>query len=240
MVQAKIGNFGYTKYAANTLTSSDGTTNKYEKNIMNYLKRTTNTGKSMANAFINFQSNLSKYYTKLKAGDWCLADQAYETLIDNTTPLTSDEVLDIRVKSNGTGFYYDSRVRLAGKDEKEPTLKCNGTNMDKFNSNTDMYVGTLTVDELVYAGSKIGDVYARSYLINDYQTSNFYSWWTLSPSNYYSNSSFFDNIFYMNSLGNISYSMVTSNYSFRPAISLKADVIFSSGDGTKDNAYKIK
>ena len=56
-------------------------------------------------------------------------------------------MLDKQIK--GTTFYYDSNVRLNGKTTKEPTLKCDGTNMSKFADNTDMYVGTLTADEMV-------------------------------------------------------------------------------------------
>jgi len=65
-------------------------------------------------------------------------------------------------------FYYDSYVRLTSPDEKgyQPTLKCNGTVMDKFKSviyegneiiiETPMYVGTLTADEVAYAGGRYG------------------------------------------------------------------------------------
>ena len=250
----KTGNFGYTEHAANTLTASDGTQNSDIKYLMNYLNGGTNNDKSMATAFENFQGDdkkvegtLTQKIDKnhngklitdyLKAGDWCLNDKAYATNSDNTTALTSQEMLDKQIK--GTTFYYDSRVRLNGKTTKEPTLKCNGTNMSKFADNTGMYVGTLTADEIVYAG---GMVYAKNpdyYLINDYQKTNRLYFWSLSPDYF---SSFSDYAFHVYSDGYVSISTVSDNvsYSFRPAVSLKSSVQITGGNGTKENPYVVK
>ena len=66
----KTGNFGYTQYASNTLTASNGTKNSSEKYLMNYLNGGTNKDKSMATAFKNFQTGpLANYLDKLKTGD---------------------------------------------------------------------------------------------------------------------------------------------------------------------------
>ena len=250
----KTGNFGYTQYASKTLTASDGTQNSKTIYLMNYLNGGTNNDKSMATAFENFQGDdkkvegtLTQKIDKnhngklitdyLKVGDWCLNDKAYATNSDNTTALTSQEMLDKQIK--GTTFYYDSRVRLNGKTTKEPTLKCNGTNMSKFADNTGMYVGTLTADEIVYAG---GMVYAKNpdyYLINDYQKTNRLYFWSLSPDYF---SSFSDYAFHVYSDGYVSISTVSDNvsYSFRPAVSLKSSVQITGGNGTKENPYVVK
>ena len=236
----KKGNFGYTEHAAKTLTASDGTKNSTAKTLMNYLNGGTDKDKSMATAFKNFQTGpLANYLDKLKAGDWCLNDKAYATETDNTTALTSQEMLDKQVK--GTIFYYDSDVRLDGKTKKEPTLKCNGTNMNKFADNTDMYVGTLTADEIVYAGGKVSTNNPDYYLINDYQKyqkSNSLYFWSLSPHHFYSDNG--DYAFFVNDHGLLSDSLVSGNYdSFRPAVSLKSSVQITGGNGTKANAYTI-
>ena len=231
----KTGNFGYTQHAANTLTASDGTKNSSAKYLMNYLNGGTNNDKSMATAFKNFQTGpLANYLDKLKAGDWCLNDKAYAIESDNTTALTSQEMLDKQIK--GTTFYYDSRVRLNGKTTKEPTLKCNGTNMSKFADNTDMYVGTLTADEIVYAGGKLYTSNPDYYLINDYQKSNSLYFWSLSPYVFRGNG---DLAFYVYDLGIVNYYDVSIDYSFRPAVSLKSSVQITGGNGTKANAYTI-
>ena len=233
----KTGNFGYKQHTANTLTASDGTKNSSTKYLMNYLNGGTNKNKSMATAFKNFQTGpIANYLDKLKAGDWCLADKAYATSSDNTTALTSQEMLDKQIK--GTTFYYDSNVRLEGKTTKEPTLKCNGTNMSKFANNTDMYVGTLTADEIVYAGGKVGTNNRDYYLINDYQKSKSLYFWSLSPSDFDGD---YGSAFSVRSYGYVDlYDVNNGDYrSFRPAVSLKSSVQITGGNGTKANAYTI-
>ena len=233
----KTGNFGYTQHAANTLTASDGTKNSSAKYLMNYLNGGTNKDKSMATAFKNFQTGpLANYLDKLKAGDWCLNDKAYASRTDNTTPLTSQEILDKQIKS--TTFHYDARVRLYGKTTKEPTLKCNGTNMSKFADNTDMYVGTLTADEIVYAGGKVSTINPDYYLINDYQKSNGLYFWSLSPNRFNGSNDIAFFVFNDGRVNNDGY--VNDSYgSFRPAVSLKSSVQITGGNGTKANAYTI-
>ena len=231
----KTGNFGYTQYYENTLTASDGTRNSNEIYSINYLNGGTNNDKSMATAFKNFQTGpLANYLDKLKAGDWCLNDKAYATSSDNAAPLTSQEMLDKQIK--GTIFYYDSIVRLGGKTPKEPTLKCNGTNMSKFAGNTDMYVGTLTADEIVYAGGKVNIANPDYYLINDYQKSNGLYFWSLSPFSFVDS---YDSAFFVDSNGYFDSNWVNSIISFRPAVSLKSSIQITGGDGTKENPYKI-
>ena len=233
----KTGNFGYTEYAANTLTASDGTQNSSAKYLMNYLNGGTNNDKSMATAFKNFQTGpLAGYLDKLKAGDWCLNDKAYTTRSDNTTALTSQEMLDIIVKDST--FYYDSYVRLNGKTTKEPTLKCNGTVMTKFADNTDMYVGTLTADEIVYAGGKGYAVNIDYYLINNYQKSNNLEFWSLSPRFFDIGNN--DNAFTVFKNGILGGENVNSGgFSFRPAVTLKSSTIIKTGNGTKSIPYTV-
>ena len=231
------GNFGYTEYAANTLTASDGTKNTSYRYLMNYLNGGTNNDRSMATAFKNFQTGLlANYLDKLKPGDWCLNDKAYATFRDNTTALTSQEMLDKQIK--GTTFYYDSYIRLNGKTTKEPTLKCNGTNMSKFADNTDMYVGTLTADEIVYAGGRGSSNNQEYYLINDYQKSNSLLFWSLSPNRFHSN--YNDTAFSVGGNGFFGNDIVYSGISFRPAVSLKSSTIISSGEGTISNPYVVE
>ena len=237
----KTGNFGYTQHEAKTLTASDGTQNSSTKYLMNYLNGGTNKDKSMATAFKNFQTGpLANYLDKLKAGDWCLNDKAYATSSDNTTALTNQEVLDNQVNDvNDTSFYYDSYVRLSGKTKKEPTLKCNGTVMTKFadENNTDMYVGTLTADEIVYAGGKVGSSNTDYYLINDYQQSNGLYFWSLSPYDFVGS---YDYAFDVGDDGYLSHDFVNDNFYSRPSITLIANAQISSGDGTISNPYVIE
>ena len=146
-------------------------------------------------------------------------------------------MLDKQIK--GTTFYYDSNVRLNSKSTKEPTLKCNGTNMSKFadENNTDMYVGTLTADEIVYAGGKVGSSNTDYYLINDYQQSNGLYFWSLSPYDFVGSH---DYAFDVGDDGYLSHDFVNDNFYSRPSITLIANAQISSGDGTISNPYVIK
>ena len=231
----KKGHFGYTEHASNTLTASDGTQNSSAKDLMNYLNGGTNNDISMATAFKNFQTGpLANYLDKLKAGDWCLNDKAYATESDNTTALTSQETLDKQVKN--ASFYYDSYVRLNGKTTKEPTLKCNGTVMTKFADNTDMYVGTLTADEIVYAGGKVYAGNPDYYLINVYQKSNDLEFWSLSPNDFFNS---YERAIYVGSDGFLGNIYVGYNNALRPAVTLLSSTQITGGNGTKANAYTI-
>ena len=231
------GNFGYTQHAANTLTASDGTKNSKEINLMNYLNGETDKDKSMATAFKNFQTGpLASYLSYLKAGDWCLNDKAYANKKNNTTALTSQEIQDNLIK--GIAFYYDSKVRLDEYTTKTVTLKCNGTNMSKFADNTDMYVGAITADEIVYAGGKAKDSNTDYYLINDYQVQRSLSFQTLSLSHYVGSSNILFS-FRVNNSGIVNYSDITSNITFRPVVTLLSNVQITGGDGTIGNPYNI-
>ena len=232
----KGGHFGYTSYPANTLTASDGTQNSSTLYLMNYINGGTNNYISMATAFKNFQTGpLANYLDILKAGDWCLNDKAYATSSNNTTALTSQEVLDKQVKN--TSFYYDSYVRLYGKTTKEPMLKCNGTVMTRFADNTDMYVGTLTADEISFAGGKVYTNNPGYYLINEYQKkSNSLYFRSLSPYKFSNNRDYTFGVF---DFGNLLSSVVDNGTSFRPAITLLSSIGLGAGNGTKTNPYVI-
>ena len=256
------GNFGYTEYAINTLTASDGTKNTSIKYLMDYLNGETNSDKSMATAFKNFQTGpLSNYLSYLKVGDWCIDDKAYESGSDYTVPLTSSKILDNHIKTKE--FYYDSFVRLSEKSIKEPTFKCNGTVMKKFGDNiTDMYVGTLTADEIVFAGGNTEVYNENYYLLNNYHKSNSLYFWSFSPVGYFYTEeddgsvdcpfSDIDNAYFVIYNGLLTFSDINSNsevhnsddtcdysVSFRPAINLKSSIQITSGNGTKSNPYVV-
>ena len=219
-------NFGY-----------DSSTYGSSKYIMNYLNPVTNSSSALVNKFKTFQtSKLSSYLDKLKAGDWCLNDTAYISSSNTSgTPLTEDEKKS--KYTSGGSFYYDSYIRLAGQITKTPTNKCNGTILNKYNDNTDMYVATLTLDEIVYAGGKVGSNNNGYYLLNDYQREkNIYSWLALSPS--YWNGKY-DLLFLVNFNGQLLASGVYSTFWARPAVTLLSSAIVNSGDGTMSNPYTV-
>jgi len=245
------GNFGYSQYAKETLTASDGKQNSGTIYLMDYLHGQTNSASSMATAFKNFQSTFTETeLSKLKAGNWCLGDAGYSrTGSSNSdytyTLLNETQMMDNKIK--GTSFYYDSYVRLSGanKDGYQPTLKCNGTIMNDWDNNetnpTPMYVGTITADEIVYAGGKAYNYNNNFYLLNDnFKNDNFdyYYFLSLSPSRFggagdYAFSLYGDGL--MNGHDVVS----GGNYAIRPAVSLASSAVITSGEGTLESPYVI-
>ena len=113
--------------------------------------------------------------------------------------------------------------------------------MNKFGDNeTDMYVATITADEVVFAGGKVESKNLNNYyLVND---NDYYSsFWTMSPS-YFGGSVEDTEYGYQvaNYDGKIYKYMVDDGESYaRPAIQLKSGVTISGGVGTKSNPYVI-
>ena len=208
------GPYGYTY---------DEDTDTYRVNYLNYEG-------GMADKFEEFQTNkLSGVTDKLKSGNWCYNDIAYEDEAGLIPLLDKTNHYD-----NKKSFHYDSYTRLHNK--REATLKCNGTIMDKYRTNNDMYVGTITADEIVYAGGKVYSSNEKYYLINDYQYDNEEWFWSLSPNGFDG----LDYAFLVSDYGDLSDASVEYYSAFRPAVSLKSSTtIVQGGEGTKTNPYVI-
>ena len=210
---------------------------------MDYLHGQTNSDKSMATAFKNFQSTFTKTeLSKLKAGNWCLGDNAYDS---SNNLLNSTQIMDNKIK--GTSFNYDSNQRLGGNNGYQPTLKCNGTIMNDWDDNetnpTPMYVGAITADEVAYAGGKKGTSNQKYYLINEefkkgISRANKSSYfWSLSPNAFNGN---FDLAFALLSDGLLDGHIVDFDlHAFRPSVSLASSAVISEGEGTLEKPYKI-
>ena len=160
--------------------------------------------------------SLSDY---LKVDDWC-----YDYNVASTD-------------SSGNQ-YYGAYKRIY--TDKSPSLKCTGTKLNKYRDNTDMYVGTLTVDEMSFAGAT-GSVNYTHYLMNSYSIDNHLRWWGLSP-NYFNTDYKSDRAFLFYSNGSFSSNNVNGYdyiYYSRPTISLLYSIKIISGDGTQANPYRI-
>ena len=233
------------------------------KYVINYLNPVTIASNSLVNKFKTFQigtltTNIKNTYNKelsdyLKAGDWCYDDTAYASdTSTNDTPLTNSEKEDYYNGIKKDSFYYDSYIRLGGQGIRTPMNKCNGTILNKFNDNTEMYVATLTADEIVFAGIANNakpslfdyESYSSwSYLINNNQIlSDSIQMYSISPYYYsYSSSFTFSSSFRLIFNGGFGGNM-PSNESFgsRPSIQLKSTIGISEGDGTQQNPYVVK
>ena len=229
----ETGNFGLSTYTG--YNGFEDTT----VNIINYLNPTVNADKSMATAFKNFQTTLkntiSNKYGKninqmLKSGDWCIETDAYNEYDPNKEILSE-------INKNGHKILNVNLIYEAyGRITSEPTittLKCNGTNMKDWGDTekTPMYVGTLTVDEILHIGvptSYDGMNMPKTFLDGE-------QWWyTLSPATY----EYGEKIFAYQGNPTLSVQIANGNGSFRPAINLLNNVNMT-GSGTIDEPYVI-
>jgi len=240
----KTGNYGY-----NSIESS--VPNKYF-NLANYLNPSEeSSANAMSTVFKNFQLNeLKNHLSYLKSGDWCLGDTTpYIKTNGEYTPINEEEKMNIL--NNGTFYeeynewyfekeiYYDSYVRLYGNTTKTPTLKCTGNMLNNWADKTPMYVGTLTADEVVYAGTSTSTPNYNYYLLNpNYNTIYSIPTLSLSQLHYYGNDTVL-NLTYEGYLLTY-YTDVNIDMDLRPSVILKPGVNLSVGDGTIEKPYEVK
>ena len=162
--------------------------------------------------------SLSDY---LRVDDWCYDDTVAST------------------DSSGNQ-YYGAYKRI--NTDKRPSLKCTGTKLNKYRDNTNMYVGTLTADEMSFAGAT-GSPNSTHYLKNSYTETNNLSWWVLSLSYWFVVDSVdgSDIAFRVNRYGDLGdYSVDGSlNCTARPAVTLVSSAQITGGYGTISNPYTV-
>lgn len=223
------------------------TTGTFYTNSLNYLNNSTTAIKYKLD---NWLKGSGIDTNKLKYDTWCLGDSGKVYDYDSGALLTdSREHLTLNNLKYGQ-FIYDGYKRIKGVGQTPTaTLKCYGLNQ------TTSFIGTLTADEVVYAGAKFIENNDAYYLTGSNDNSR--GWWTLTPSyRRYQNSNSIDEIFYVSSgyLGSRSVcyykscksvsGTTGSGYSYRglvrPAITLKKDTYNYIGSGTKLDPYEVK
>ena len=166
-----------------------------------------------------YSSNLSSYASKIATGGGAAFCNDRQPSIDYSS-LNG---------SGGTGTtqtYYAAYIRLI--TNKAPTFKC-ATTSDRFATS----VGLITADEVVYAGG----VFEANNLGYYLYTGQYY--WTMSPYYYNSGGAWVFNVGSDGAPGNYYGYVGWTTPGVRPVINLKADTIFSSGNGTSSNPYVV-
>ena len=216
---------------------SDGSTYVFghdSSNRANFL----NFSGGLADSFKTFQtSKLSGSLDKLKVDEWCYDDTVTETRSygyddDWNRVYTESEA------TNGwyTDEYYGAYTRIY--TNKKPSLVCTGKKLTNYADSTNMYVGTLTADEMSFAGAYGTSNYAY-YLMNDYTKNNsLYWWWGLSP-RYFNGEGGYGGAFILSVGGDLVSDSVYVDFYSRPAVSLKSGSVITSGEGTLEKPYII-
>lgn len=194
----------------------------------------------------NTHTNATNSTIKAKIDTWFASNlNLYAQYIDNTyycNDRTSSTSSASFVSGGGYGTvttYYGPYVR--GLNKLHPTFKCTNP-IDQFtlavaNEGTEGFgnnkltypIGMITADEIIYAGGIYGTVNNTFYLYNNQ------NYWTMSPS-FYSPA----NVIILSNAGTLTSSTVyaTTNYT-RPVITLKSNLLISTGTGTSTNPYII-
>lgn len=155
----------------------------------------------------------------------------------------SDEVFcNDRTFTSGDGFSISKTTIFSPYyrvlNQKQPSLSCS-QDSDKFtvspekgNGKLTYPVGLITVDEAAFAGGAYLSANPEYYLYTG-QT-----YWTMSPSYFYSSSAR-ANAWYVDSSGYLFAFWVSTSYGVRPVVNLSADILITGGDGTKVNPYMV-
>ena len=159
-------------------------------------------------------------------------DNWFITNFQNNIDDFSDTVFCNDREFESVNTHYLGWKRL---QEGTPDYSCH--NIDDSFSVTDIGNGKLqypvaliNTDELIYAGAQYSEV----------DPDNYYDSWTLLHAAYWAmtpNSS--NKILYPNSLGFINRNSTNASSGVRPVVAISIDTFLLSGDGTRNNPYKV-
>ena len=211
---------GYTYDNASACTKSSPCISSFNSSSSTFSNNKTVTNSTIKSTLENwYKNNLASYDSKIALGSYC-----------NDTTYGSD---------SGTILFGPHRRLSSAK----PSLLCDddGTNV-LYGGYYKLKVGLMTVDEAIYAGlSEEVASDKTNYLY--YKNSDYYSWYTMSPSNFNVYNSFMyviDGMRFNVDMHIINNSSVTSfEFSTRPVINLNSNVDITGGDGTSTNPYTI-
>ena len=195
-----------------------------------------------SNSLLTAQTNKTDSPIKTKLDNW------YKTnMMSYTSKLADETFCSDRSITSGSGYLttptttYGAYGRL--QDGKKPSLKCSQDN-DKFkvsneSAKLDYPVGLILADEIALAGGRAyyNGVYSPN---SNYYLYNGKYFWTLSPSNFFSNSSYASVWAVMPSGSLTPWSDVTSSFGVRPVINLRADTLITKGDGSALSPFVVK
>ena len=189
-----------------------------------------------SNSLLSAQINTTDSPIKTKLDNW------YKTNMTSYTSKLADETFcSDRSLTGGLGYLttqtttYGAYTRLL--DSKKLSLKCSQNN-DKFkmsneSAKLDYPVGLILADEVALAG---GIVFLSN---SNYYLYNGKSYWTLSPSGFFSDYSSARVLAVMPSGSLYPWHHVVNSFGVRPVINLKDNTMITKGDGTALNPFKI-
>ena len=157
-------------------------------------------------------------------------------MLDYINDLEDVSYCNDREKSTISTNYFTSNDRINVDDGHVVTPSYNCRTEDKYtvgdigNGLLKYPVGNISADEIIYAGGAYTNKYGES---NSYALT--YKYWSMTPHNGGSSSK----MLYPNSLKYLNRNNVTYQTGVRPIIAVKKDAYTNTGDGTRENPYRI-
>ena len=203
-------------------------------------------------AYVGYMYTLNEQYgvstnssVKTAIDNWYSSNlNNYDEYISKTAIYCSDRHLETGswASTGATNFNYAPYTRVQAN--KNPSFLCENVN-DRFTASVNVGngllkypVGLITVDEVSYSGGLVA-VNNNNFYLADNAKSNASTWWTMSPARWASSSARTYYVGGSTNTGRLAVSQVDNSRAVRPVISLKACVLFNSGDGTASNPYKV-
>ena len=143
-------------------------------------------------------------------------------------------IANTRFCNDTTGASISGNIIYGAYDRlitnKIPSYKCPNTTKT-YGGEYDLKVGLLNADEASFAGGRHGSSNTKYYL-NKNRT-----YWFLSPGVYYRGG--WGDGYYLDETGQNVIRRIDEKRDVFPVISLRSDILFTSGDGTIDNPYIV-
>ena len=168
---------------------------------------------------------------------------SYTKYISTTAVYCNDRKAPDYDVSDTFNYYVYTRLNAGN-----PTYDCEDSKDAFSGSNSEAKltypIGLMTADEITYAGgymyTNLASPYAWYYLnsAGSSITGSMY-WWLLSPGYWIDGDAGSWGVYGSGRPGRLSSSNVNYSSGVRPAISIKADALYSSGDGSPENPYEI-
>ena len=193
------------------------------------------------------RTNTNNSTIKTAIDNWYASNMtSYTKYLSTTAVYCNDREIESGTYSaTGSTFYYAVSTRLY--TNKTPTYDCTNDN-DKFtvdastgNGKLTYPIALMTADEIAYAGGVFNTNAPMWYYTNSSLKSStgIKEWWSLSPGSWYGGDADSWVVDGSDGPGRLGGDRVNSSFGVRPAISLKACIKYSTGNGTSETPYEI-
>ena len=199
-------------------------------------------------SLVNNRKNTTNSTIKDKIDTWYTQNMTSYTKYLSTTAVYCNDRTEqtAGTYSTSSSFYYAPRARVY--TNYAPTYDCTEASDAFSGSNTSAKltypIALMTADEIMRAGGKGGtsltSPYAWYYLNSaNGSITGSTNWWLLSPSHWGVPNANVFGVYGSSPPGQLGFYYVHNTNGVRPVISLKADVLYKSGDGSANSPYEI-